>query len=975
MLDRYWDDFDPTQGLIPPRSSSASDAPVLSLDGEWSFRLSPTADADDSFTGDGPEANSWDTIPVPSHWALRGFGAPIYTNTNYPFPIDPPRVPDANPTGDHWRAFDVPEAWRGTRVLLRFDGVDSCAKVWVNGQCVGVTAGSRLPAEFDVTEFIVVARRNTIAVRVHQWSSGSYLEDQDTWWMPGIFRSVTLVSRPDGGIDDHFVRAELDETTGEGILTVETTVPARVVLPELGIDVASGTTVRVPAVEPWSAEVPRLYDAVLVAGGERVALRIGFRSVRIRDGVLLVNGNRVLFRGVNRHEFHPETGRTLTLADMKRDVRLMKAHNVNAVRTSHYPPDSRFLDLCDEHGLYVIDECDLETHGFFTDGWDAIARNPVDDARWQTAIVGRMQRMVERDKNHPSIIIWSLGNESGPGRNLAASAAWTRQRDSTRPLLYERDWTCADVDIYSRMYSTHAEVEEIGRREEQPLDDPELDARRRAMPFIAIEFAHAMGNGPGGLAEYQALFERYPRCQGGFVWEWIDQAITTQTPEGVPIAGYGGDFGEVLHDGNFVADGLVFPDRRPSPALLEYKKVVQPLRITIDAERRCVTVQNLHETLDTSGFRFRWLATEDGRADVVGDLAAPSIPAGGSADLPLPPLPAAHGEQWLSVEGVLAHDAWWADAGHVVAWEQTQIAATYARTRVHGRPGVPRASGESIEVGIGSFDPSTGQLVRLGQFAVLGPQLEFWRAPIDNDRRFAWEDKEGPWRAFGLDRLRHRVDSVGVRGDELIVTSRVAPDAGIAAARVRYRWQADGDALALAVETEFEGKWPAELPRVGVTMALPADLDRVDWFGAGPHESYPDTSQSVRIGRHGGTVDELQTPYVFPQENGHRSQARWLEIRSEDGNGLRIDGSPTIGFSARPWSTAALDAALHDGELESDGRTWLNLDAAQGAIGSASCGPGALPQYRLRTAPTQFDVRFTVVGERRADGAADRRPD
>lgn len=377
--------------------------------------------------------------------------------------------------------------------------------------------------------------------------------------------------------------ADYDPLSGGGTLTADADVPARIMVPELGVEAVTGQAMPVRAVEPWSAESPRLYDGVLASENERIPLRIGFRRVEVTDGVLMVNGRRVLFRGVNRHEFDPDRGRAVTAETMLQDVLLMKRHNINAVRTSHYPPDPYFLGLCDEHGLYVIDECDLETHGFFSGGWNPVPDNPADHPDWRDALVDRMRRMVERDKNHPSIILWSLGNESGRGRNLAAMAEWARRRDPFRPLHYERDWTCRDVDVYSRMYSSHAEVALIGQRQEDPLEDAGLDARRRAMPFILCEYGHAMGNGPGGLSEYQELFEKYPRCQGGFIWEWIDHGIRARGERGEYFA-YGGDFDEPLHDGNFVADGLLFPDRAPSPGLLELKKVIEPVRIARDGD-------------------------------------------------------------------------------------------------------------------------------------------------------------------------------------------------------------------------------------------------------------------------------------------------------------------------------------------------------------------------------------------------------
>ncbi|MER6584042.1 glycoside hydrolase family 2 TIM barrel-domain containing protein, partial [Nonomuraea sp. NPDC001023] len=430
------------------------------------------------------------------------------------------------------------------------------------------------------------------AVRVHQWSAASYLEDQDMWWLPGIFRGVTLTT----SAADVFVHAahdgRLSFEAAEGLLSI----------PELGVrDLEPGVEITVEA-EPWTAETPRLYEAVLTTPHETVRLRVGFRTVSVEDGVLLANGRPLLLKGVNRHEFHPDHGRAVPYETMREDVLLMKRHNVNAVRTSHYPPHPDFLDLCDELGLWVVDECDLETHGFGQVGW---RRNPTDDPRWADALLDRMRRMVERDKNHPSVIMWSLGNEAGVGRNLAVMAAWTRERDPSRPLHYEGDWSCAHTDVYSRMYATHAEVEAIGRGEEDPLDDPALDARRRAMPFLQCEYAHAMGNGPGGLAEYQELFERFPRLAGGFVWEWIDHGLTHPRHE----YAYGGDHGESVHDGNFVIDGLVFPDRTPSPGLLDLKKVFEPVRFAFGDG--VVRVVNRHDFRDLAHLDFEAVVEDD----------------------------------------------------------------------------------------------------------------------------------------------------------------------------------------------------------------------------------------------------------------------------------------------------------------------------------------------------------------------------
>jgi beta-galactosidase len=860
--------------------------------------------------------------------------------------------------------------------VLRFEGVDSCAKVWLNGHELGYSTGSRLPVEFDVTDAVVPGARNVLTVRVHQWSAGSYLEDQDMWWLSGIFRDVTLLARPPGALDDFFVHAAYDHETGRGTLRIDTSVPARLTIPELGLtDVPAGEPHEM-AVEPWSAELPRRYLGVLVTGGgpggpgapgERLPVAIGFRSVTIEDGQLKINGRRVMFRGVNRHEWHPDHGRAVPPATMRDDVLLMKRHNINAVRTSHYPPHPRFLDLCDELGLWVIDECDLETHGFAAVGWRA---NPSDDPRWRPAYLDRARRTVERDKNHPSVIMWSLGNESGTGANLAAMAEWVRGRDPGRPIHYEHDRDSTYVDVYSRMYATHAEVDQIGRREEPPAGDPAADEHRRALPFVLCEYAHAMGNGPGGLTEYQRLFERHPRCQGGFVWEWIDHGIRRRTADGREYFAYGGDFGEELHDGNFIADGLFFPDRTPSPGAIEYKKVIEPVRIARGEDGDGLEIVNLHDFRDLSHLAFPWTFEEEGVRVAQGLLAvpsvsaAPSVPAGERALLPLPKLPATAGESWLTVRAVLAGDEPWAAAGHEVAWGQVAIRTRPMSAAAPHRPAEVRDPATVPGV---AFDEATGRLTRLGGATIDGPRLDLWRAPTDNDDGLR-ESLAAGWRARGLHRLRHRlIDILRVPG-ELIVQTTVAPAGDDIGMRATYRWTADPNetggaagALRLTLEVTPEGEWDCPLPRLGVRLALPASLGRAEWYGPGPGESYPDAKRAGRIGRHAMTVAELQTPYVFPQENGHRGDLRWAELTGPAGAGIRFEGDPVFGFTARRWTSEDLDAARHPVDLVPRDAVYVNLDLAQQGIGSASCGPGVLADYRLAAAPATFRVTLRPI--------------
>ncbi|MDQ0993731.1 glycoside hydrolase family 2 TIM barrel-domain containing protein [Streptomyces sp. V3I7] len=946
----YVEDVSPGSGVLPPRAwYAASDAKSLSLNGDWRFRLSPTADAEDeSFAEPGYDAGGWAELAVPGHWVLQGaghFGSPAYTNHRYPFPVDPPHVPTENPTGDHLRRFDLPDGWPDTAseggAVLRFDGVESCARVWLNGTLLGEFKGSRLPHEFAVGH-LLRPRGNVLAVRVHQWSAGSYLEDQDQWWLPGIFRDVTLLHRPPGAVGDFFVHAGYDHVSGEGTLRVDSGIGGRVTVPELSVDMATGESATVP-VEPWTAETPRLYDGLLTTEGERVPLRIGFRTVERADGLIKVNGRPVLFRGVNRHEWHPEKGRALDRETMRQDVLLMKRHNINAVRTSHYPPHPEFLSLCDELGLWLIDECDLETHGFNQQGWRG---NPVDDDRWTPALLDRAARMVERDKNHPSVVIWSLGNEAGTGRGLTAMAEWIHARDASRLVHYEGDPECRDTDMYSRMYADHAETELIGRGKDGGPDE------RRQLPFILCEYGHAMGNGPGGIADYQRLFTSHERLQGGFIWEWIDHGVKD---ERYGFA-YGGDFGEELHDGNFVCDGLLFPDRRPSPGLAEFKKVIEPVVIeSDDAGGRTVRITNRHDHADLSALAFTWSYEVDGTSLESGPLRVPALAPGEWADvkLPEPPEGAGRGEAQWTVRALLAADTPWGERDHVVAWGQIPVAARELPSLTATR--APVLGDGLLTLGPAAFDPRTGGLRAVADVDVIDLRLDVWRATTDNDDGAAWQTdlRYGPrWRKLGLHRMRHRLDAVELSDDALTVRTRVAPAAAPLGLSTVYRWTSDGTRLKLTVSVTPEGEWPVPLPRLGIRFGL-SEADRVTWFGGGPGEAYPDTKSASVLGRWESTVDDLQTPYVRPQENGARADVRWAEI-----GGLRIEGDPEFWFTARRWTTEQLDAAAHRTDLTPGDTVWVNLDHAQHGIGSQSCGPGPLPRYRLRAQPAEFSFVF-----------------
>jgi len=977
----------------PPAGATSSAS--LTLDGDWRFRLFPEATTGASATDAG---EGWDTLSVPGHWQLAGapdawpYGKPAYTNVLFPIPLDPPRVPRENPTGEYRRTFEVPAGWlESGRVVLRFEGVDSWFEVSVNGVSVATSHGSRLPTEIDLTEH-VSAGENLLAVRVTQWSAFTYVEDQDQWWLSGIFRDVTLLHRPEGGIEHVEVSASYDHTSGEGTLAVQvrTSDPAgaTITIPELGIEVSSGEEVST-AVEPWSAEVPRLYEASIATAAETLTLQVGFRTITIEDATFKVNGEPVKLYGVNRHEFEPTRGRALTPETMLADVLLMKSHHVNAVRTSHYPPHPHFLDLCDQHGLYVIDENDLETHGFEPAGW---RDNPTDSPAWRDVLVDRVQRMVRRDAHHPSIIMWSLGNEAGTGSNLGEMAGAIRELDDSRPLHYEGDWTCEHTDVYSRMYASTEETVQIGRGEDRAKQrnqgddtiDGEIDTRRRNLPFLQCEYVHAMGNGPGGFSDYDEAFEIYPRLMGGFVWEWIDHGILTREGD-VSYYGYGGDFGEELHDGTFIADGLLLPDRTPSPGMLEMAAVYAPVRIedagdVLDSDFGTLEIRNRYAFRSTEHVRLDWALSADGAVVAEGSLdeAVGVLEPGESALLTLE----AAGIEVPEVDP--AAEVWWVvRARNLETGEHAPAELGAGQIQIQSRAPLERISGPiettegGFEVGPARFD-GAGRLVSIGETEVLTSRADAWRAPTDNDGADGGPGREDGalWERAGLSRLHERLDDAGVEADQgaLVVTGRLAGAASDCGFAVRYTWRSDADdpaVVELTLDLVPEGRWAGPVPRLGWLLALEqpdAGDVAVEWVGQGPGESYADSTKAALFGRYQHTVAELQTRYTHPQENGARrgvSRARLeleggpLELRAGDVI-LGADDLEGFELTARPWSDQALAAAAHPHELTPDGALWLHIDIAQHGVGSAACGPGVLPNATLNPAPASMQVRLRV---------------
>ncbi|MFG1922864.1 glycoside hydrolase family 2 TIM barrel-domain containing protein [Cryptosporangium sp. NPDC048952] len=904
----------PGEGSKPPRARLNSSAPRKSLNGTWEFRL---------------DEGDWTTIPVPAHWVLEGHGKPAYTNVRYPFAIDPPHPPDENPIGDYRLTFDAEPEFRDGAVL-RFDGIESAAEVRLNGQLLGTTRGSRLTHEFAVD---LQPTNNLLEVRVAQFSDASYLEDQDMWWLPGIFRDVDLVATPTNGLWDVFAVADYDAARGTGTLTIRTSSEARLTIDELGIDqVVDDTEIAVGTVDPWNPETPRLYEATVSTDAEQITLKLGFRRIEVQDSVLKINGNPIQFRGVNRHEHDPDHGRAISLDKARAELELMKRHNINAVRTSHYPPAPGFLDLTDELGFYVILECDLETHGFVEVGWRS---NPSDDPEWESAYLDRMRRTVHRDKNHASVVIWSLGNESGTGSNLEAMAAWTRSFDPSRLIHYEHDWASTYVDVYSRMYASHDEVRQIGEEvlTPAPFDATPAEIHRRELPFIQCEYAHAMGNGPGGLEEYQDLFDSYPRLAGGFIWEWVEHGLAVNE-DGKRKIYYGGDFGEDVHDGNFVTDGLVSADREVRPGLTALAHWYSPVRIEVGEST--IRIRNRYDHVDLGHVTFRW------RTDSAeGVLDVPTATPGQTVEVPLP---SEASGPIVTVEAVI-------DADHVIGSGQlTRFAPT----------GHPRSTTLPDRA---AFDRSSMRLRTLGGLTVEGPVVSLWRVPTDNDRYPGWGERHLPpyadrWRDAGIDRLRTRLVSVDEVDGALRVVHRSTPPGRDFGVDADLRWRSvSGNALQLDVVVTPRGVWPVEWARLGLDVVLPGSPTGMEWLGLGPGPAYPDLAAGVRYGQFSAGADELYTPYVRPQESGARRGVRNASIRTSEGVfRVTVLGDDELAVTVSPWSRATLASTLHHHDLVADERTHVSLDLAQSGVGTAACGPGVLQRYRLPAHPARISL-------------------
>jgi len=1027
---------------------------TLSLDGQWKFNWVPTPEErPETFYRSDFDDSDWVSFPVPANWEVNGFGTPIYVSAGYPFKIDPPYVTkepkesyttfrERNPVGSYRRTFQLPEEWGKKQVFLHFEGVQSAFYVWINGEKVGYSQGSMEPSEFRITPWLKKGE-NLIAVEVYKYSDGSYLEDQDMWRFGGIHRAVYLFATEDIRIQDFGVRTVLDEDykdatlqispeiavydgqsgdgytiegrlfDGAGNVVLDSVLSQDVVpiinsdhkaaimndrFPQRGIRKFAWLSAKVGNPEKWSAETPYLYTLVLSLSDstgrvvEQASTRVGFRSVKIENGRFLVNGKPVRFRGVNRHEHDPVTAKVMSEEGMIRDILLMKQANINAVRTAHYPDVPRWYELCDEYGLYVMDEANIETHG--------LRGMLASDTEWTHAFMDRAIRMAARDRNHPSVVVWSMGNESGYGFNFAAISAWLKDYDPTRPVHYEGAQDEVKdpetVDIISRFYP---------RLQQAYLNPniPEGESRERAenarwerllgiaertndvRPVLTSEYAHAMGNAMGNFKEYWDEIYSNPRMLGGFIWEWADHGIFTTTKDGKRIVNYGGDFGDRPNLNNFCLDGVVFSDRTVTPKYWEVKKVYQPVLIELVEQKPLrIRVTNRSHHTGLSGYTIEWSISVNGKKREVHTMEPVSVLPGESFILNFQPDKSisSEGDIQLMVRFLLKEKTSWAEKGFEVAWEQFTLRNGLADLRNNGNTQrnekiVTSVEGDMLLIGNDNFsmkwNMKVGTLLSLkyadrellasssdqsGQFST-----QAYRAPVDNDRGFGnWLAAD--WEKNGMDAPVISTEETGWRkvqddGIEVTTTKRNSYVNGSILTHAVYTISGDG-----SIDAVFrfipEGELP-ELPRLGIVLSLSGILEKYTWYGLGPHENYRDRKSSASMGLWKSNVSDQFINYPFPQENGNREEIQQLILTDDNDSGVRITAIDNpFSASALHYLATDLAGARHSHKLKPRAETILSIDACQMGLGNSSCGPGVLTKYAVEQ--TEHRLRFRISG-------------
>lgn len=960
------------------------------LNGVWKFMFldAPEYSPEGFFNSDF-DVTKMDDITVPGNWQLQGYGKMHYSDLWYNFPINPPYVPTENPTGIYKRTFFVEESYRDKKIIIRFCGVDSAYHLWINGKEVGYSKVARNESEFDITDLIRVGEENDVTVRVYQWSDGTYLEDQDMWWESGIFRDVELIGVPKDGINDYKVIADLDDEYKNGIFKVEaflrTTKEVNVTfeLVDAGENTVFTKTVVakegkacidevIADVNHWTAETPYLYKLFITVEDdgqivEVIPQNVGFRNIRLNGETFLVNGVAIKFKGVNRHDYSPQNGRVVSREEIEKDIILMKQFNINAIRTSHYPNSYYLYDLCDEYGMYLIAETDLECHGFeLTGDYKWIT----DDPSWELAYVSRMTRMIERDKNHPAIIFWSLGNESAFGCNFRKMTDVAHEMDPTRLVHYEGDFDVESADVYSTMYTW------IENPKKPYLMKDIIEKSKK--PHIHCEYCHAMGNGPGNLKDYQDLVYAHDKLQGGFVWEWFDHGIESFTESGEKYYRYGGDFGDDPSNKDFCIDGLIMPDRTPSPGLYEYKKVIEPITTTaVDIQKGIINLLSRYDFANLDRFNLVYKVMEDDVILQTGFMAVPSIEARANKDITLPynlsaikVKPGAH--YYVNISYQLREDTRYASSGHELATAQFEL-PLYKEGIVVRPEGILNVEKEHTTLHVKGanfsldFNLVNGNLmniVRDGmQVLSKGPRLTLWRAPISNDMEIIDKLKK----VYFL-HLEHEVVmniDYHMEGNilkvEVDTINSTTNSAWHFKTKYVYTVCPSGDIL-IDVEGTPSGRVdlaPDMLPRIGVSMHLDKSMEHVRYFGMGPGENYADSKEAAQMGLYANTVDGLFTNYVIPQENGNHMGCKWVSMTNDRGMGLLASTEGDFNFSASWYEDKDLDDAKHTCDLVKRDYIVFNVDYKQNALGTNSCGQWQLDKYRAKFEDFKLSFRLT----------------
>jgi beta-galactosidase len=995
----------------------------LSLNGTWDFQIKSCPE---EVTSLAIKKSKWKTIQVPGNWTMQTddqgnhYGHPHYTNVQMPWPNIPPDVPADNPTGIYRRLFKLPESWEDRRIILHFAGCEGALFVYVNGQPVGISKDARTPAEFNITQYVRWIESNELIAVVTQWSDASFVEDQDHWWQAGLQREVFLYATHVPHIQDVFVLGDLTADYHEGIMKLVVKIgyyaehyddhslevqlydpsgqpvyvePLSTHYGELknqrGGALYPASTLHIDAKirkpKLWSAETPNLYKVVITlkcnqaAPGDRgdsIAISLGFRKITITDRKLVINGKVPLIKGVNYHDHSDITGKYIPPELYEKDIQVMKQFNVNAIRTSHYPKDAVFYDLCDRYGIYVVDEANIESHAYY--------QEICEDPRYTNHFIERVRGMVERDKNHPSVIFWSLGNESGYGPNHDAAAGYVRRADPSRPLHYEgaiTQWGSQGGGWFGGKHASdvicpmYPQIKDIIGWAETTTDDPR--------PLIMCEYSHCMGNSNGSLSDYFAAFEKYPGLQGGYLWEWLDHGIRQETPGGKTYWLYGGDFGDVPNDANFVTDGIVWPDRSPHPALYEFKYLAAPVKvIPINLDRGQVIVENRQDFISSSVFRGEWDLTVDGQIIKRGKLpvlnSKPGKPQEIHLDIGEPSNE--NGERFLNFHFYQKHDTLWAKAGHEVAWAQFTLPSL--KPRIAHTPGNSinaevnptsiHLSAKSIRV---EFNKVTGELIYLGRDANViqnGPRLNTWRAGTDNDGIKLLPDPTwrgwkplSRWMKLGLNEIKYSLVRV-----TYIESSILTPQVEIIyQASGRDNWsdfyhQALYSLLPtgeLRVDNTIRlGSEMVDIPRVGVVIGIVPGFEQIEYFGRGPLENYWDRKASSMVGCYCNTIDGEYVNYIMPQEHGHHTDMRWLKLRNAQNHGLDVIGYPTFEFNISHFTANDLFCATHTIDLHPRPEVILSLDAVMRGLGTASCGPDTLEQYQIRDTEYKFTYGLRI---------------